>query len=624
MSLTASLQSALTGLDAAQRALSVTANNVANANTEGYVRKVQPLQAVTVAGQGAGVAAGDVQRVVDSFLNVELRTAQAKLARSDVLDQIQSQVQDLVLGQPGDTGSGIPNALDELQTALETFANAPNQGSAAVGAASDLLGEIQSGAGQLAQMRHHTDLQIGQTVGDINAGLQQLADLNEQIIRNPGSADLADQQDALLAKLSQNIDVSATIGSDGTATVYTRGGIALLDHTARVLTYSPTPSATPGTTFGPIQVFAAKQLDPATGAPRAGEVGQVLVTGGQRGSQPVPGTGPSLPAADLARSPLTSGKLAGLIEARDTVLPQLQDRLGALATMVGDALNAAHDAAVPLPPPTSVSGSRTDFSGFDGAGNSGTAYLAVVDRSTGQAQTTIAIDLTGKDLATIVSEIDAGISGYGSASITAGGGLQVDLSGSGYGLAWADGTGTIATIDAIGQSREVGLAQYFGLNDLVGPTGSAPTALAVRSDILSDPSRLSSAMLDVDPGPPLAARLGGTGDNRGAQALAAALDQPVTLVTDPAIPASRTISPKSYAAEIVAEAATSASRASDAAASDKAASDTLGARVASVSGVNIDEELSKLILYQKSYAAAARIISATSDLFDKLLAIGTS
>ena len=167
-----------------------------------------------------------------------------------------------MLGQPGDTASGIPNALDQLQTALETFANAPGQGTAAVGATSDLLGEIQKGADQLARMRHQTDLQIGQTVDDINTQLQQLADLNEQIIRNPGSADLADRQDALLAKLSQNIDVAATIGSDGTATVYTRGGIALLDHTARTLTYSPTASAMPGTTFGPIQVFAAKQIDP--------------------------------------------------------------------------------------------------------------------------------------------------------------------------------------------------------------------------------------------------------------------------------------------------------------------------------------------------------------------------
>ncbi len=623
MSLTSTIQTAMTGLDAAQRALSVTAANVANASTPGYVRKVQPLQPLVVAGQGAGVAAGDLQRIVDTFLNAELRTAQGKLARSDVMDQVQSQVQDLVLGQPGDTSSGLPNALDDLQTALETFANAPSQGTAPVGALGDLLAELGNDAGQLSALRHQTDVQIGQTVGAINADLKDLADVNAQIVQHPGSADLADRRDVLLGDLSQKLDVAPTIESNGTATVYTRGGIPLLDRTARVLTYNPITTGDPGTSFGPVQVFTAKQIDPATGGPRAGEVGTVLVTGGQRAGQPVPGTGPTVPASGLVRSPLTSGTLQGLLDARDTALPELQDRLGALGALVGYALNAAHNAAVPLPPPTTVIGSRTDFSGLAPASDSGTAYLAVVDRSTGTAATTIAIDLAGKDVPTIVGEINTGLSGYGSATLAPGGGLQIDLSGSGYGLAWADGTGTIAGIDALGQSRDFSLAQYFGLNDLVQPTGAAPTALALRGDIASDPARLSSAMLDVDPGPPPTSQLGGSGDNRGAQTLAAALDAPVTLVTDPSVPTSRTISPKAYAAELVAAAAASASRASDAAASDKAVTDALEARVASVSGVNVDEELSNMVLYQKSYAAAARIISATSDMFDQLLAIGT-
>jgi flagellar hook-associated protein 1 len=40
MSLSATLANALSGLNVAQQALSVTANNVANANTPGYSRKV--------------------------------------------------------------------------------------------------------------------------------------------------------------------------------------------------------------------------------------------------------------------------------------------------------------------------------------------------------------------------------------------------------------------------------------------------------------------------------------------------------------------------------------------------------------------------------------------------------
>ena len=60
MSLTATLANALSGLTVAQRALSVTANNVANANTEGYVRKVLGQEAVFIGSRGAGVQASEI------------------------------------------------------------------------------------------------------------------------------------------------------------------------------------------------------------------------------------------------------------------------------------------------------------------------------------------------------------------------------------------------------------------------------------------------------------------------------------------------------------------------------------------------------------------------------------
>jgi flagellar hook-associated protein 1 FlgK len=43
-------------------------------------------------------------------------------------------------------------------------------------------------------------------------------------------------------------------------------------------------------------------------------------------------------------------------------------------------------------------------------------------------------------------------------------------------------------------------------------------------------------------------------------------------------------------------------------------------RLASVSGVNLDEEAANLIEYQQSYAASARIITVAREIFDTLLA----
>ena len=60
-------------------------------------------------------------------------------------------------------------------------------------------------------------------------------------------------------------------------------------------------------------------------------------------------------------------------------------------------------------------------------------------------------------------------------------------------------------------------------------------------------------------------------------------------------------------------------RASGGEANDRALADDLSARRAEVSGVNLDEELSRLVLYQQAYSVSARLISITNDLFDELL-----
>ena len=101
MSLTATLANALSGLTVAQRALSVTANNVANANTEGYVRKVLSQEAVFIGSRGAGVQASEITRITDQFLTAEVRRQASVVGRSEILGRYQELLQD-AFGAPGD------------------------------------------------------------------------------------------------------------------------------------------------------------------------------------------------------------------------------------------------------------------------------------------------------------------------------------------------------------------------------------------------------------------------------------------------------------------------------------------------------------------------------------------
>jgi flagellar hook-associated protein 1 FlgK len=103
--------------------------------------------------------------------------------------------------------------------------------------------------------------------------------------------------------------------------------------------------------------------------------------------------------------------------------------------------------------------------------------------------------------------------------------------------------------------------------------------------------------------------------------LAAAFEATLDTVARGDLPAGRfTLS--DYAAEIVAVRAGAAERARGAAANDRALADDLAVRQSAVAGVNMDEELARLVLFQQAYSVSARLISITDQLFDELMAIG--
>ena len=123
MSLSATLANALSGLNVAQQALSVTANNVANANTPGYSRKILNQETVVVGDRGAGVRSTDIARITDAFLTKEIRRQSSIFGRSDAALRYQDLLQ-LAFSAPGDNRD-IAVRIGGLQVALYALANNP-------------------------------------------------------------------------------------------------------------------------------------------------------------------------------------------------------------------------------------------------------------------------------------------------------------------------------------------------------------------------------------------------------------------------------------------------------------------------------------------------------------------
>ncbi len=624
MSLTAVLSNALSGMAVAQHALGVTSSNVANVNTEGYTRKLAQQAAVIVAGRGAGAQALDTTRAVDEYLGSRIREQQAVLGRSEVLGRFQSQIQDRLFGAPGDVDRGLATVIGRIATAAEALAGGPGEvglATAFLGSVEDLGNRLASAGNEIDDLRRSADQQIAGTLGEINADLRALAEVNGQIKAGRAGADLLDRRDQLLESLATRIEISVHVQDDGTTTIYTRAGQPLLDGAARQLVYEPAASIGQDTVFGPIRLYRADQLDGTTGEPLSGAVGAIVVTGGVRAELTPELAADGTPdGAQRIVSPFRSGSLQGLLEARDRVLPELADQLGELAGLTRFVLDAAHNATMPYPPPGQLVGTRTDTAAFASAARSGTAYLAVIDRNTGDTVTTFAVDVGGAaDAASLAAQIATDLGGLGTAGLQADGTLAI-AAASGFALALSEGDSSITGLDAAGHARDYAFAHYFGLNDLLVGGGSTPMQLALRPDLAADSSGLSRSQLDVDPGPPPNSRLGGAGDQRGAQRLAAAFETGVGTIARGGLPAGNH-RPGDYAAEIVSLSAVTSARAQRSEANDRALADDLGARRAEVSGVNLDEEMSKLILYQEAYSVSARLVAITSDLFDELLAM---
>jgi len=111
-----------------------------------------------------------------------------------------------------------------------------------------------------------------------------------------------------------------------------------------------------------------------------------------------------------------------------------------------------------------------------------------------------------------------------------------------------------------------------------------------------------------------------SGDNEGAKALAEAMLNSRTFAAAGDLP-EITLSIPEYATRILSNQALRAAANGDDLQFREDVVGELSFRIEGISGVNIDEELSNLILFQNAFTASARVISASQELLDELVNI---
>jgi flagellar hook-associated protein 1 FlgK len=216
------------GARAARGALDVTAQNIANASSDGYVRRSVRIEEVSAAGGQlrlgdislSGSRIAGVVRNADMFRQAEVRRTSADLSRASTelagLENIESAVEQ----------AGVYPAIVELEASLQQLTANPADSSlrASVMAASDTLArKFNIAASSLDAVGDGLRFDASAAVDQANIIGGELARVNLRLTRaGEGSSDrasLLDQRDSLLEKLSGILDVSTAFASDGSVTV---------------------------------------------------------------------------------------------------------------------------------------------------------------------------------------------------------------------------------------------------------------------------------------------------------------------------------------------------------------------------------------------------------------------
>lgn len=619
MGLSQALISAISGLNANQSSLALVSSNVANAGTPGYVRKTSNLVTVASSGTAVSVRVASVQRELDTYVQRQLRTensgASYATTRSQVLNQLQT-----VYGQPG-SDSAIETVFNNFTSSLQALTSSPDDVAARSSVISNgqlLTQQLNSMTTSIQGLRENAELGISDAVSQVNDALANIAQLNTQLeattTTDASAANMLDQRDSYIDKLSKLMDINVIKGDQGQVTVYTNTGIQLVSDKAGKISFSPQ-----GTMSATTQWSAD---------PNVRQVGTLMLTTAN-GSN-----------VDLIQShAIRSGSIAAYIQVRDQDLVQAQSQIDAMAGAMASSLSDKTTAGVAASS-AGQNGFDLDISGLS-TGNkitvnytdslTNTAHtitlmrvddpsvLPLPDTATANANDKVyGIDFSS-GMTSVYGQIANAIGSTGMvASNTTGTTLRVLNDGPGNAVTVNSLTKTATVTSLQGGSGELpffndGTSSYTGA---ITAAGSQTVGLAgritVNGNLIADPSKLVGYAASVANGD-------STRPDFIYNQLTNASQQysPSTGVGSTNSPFTGSIS--TYLRQVVSVQGQTA----DAAASLKQGQDvvqsSLQQRFDDAAGVNIDQEMANLLALQNSYAANARVLSAVKDMIDTLM-----
>jgi len=614
MGLSQALSSAIAGLQVNQAGLTLISANVANANTPGYTRKTIDQVASGGDGTSLGVRTGDVQRQLDQYIQQQLRVENSGASYADTRAQMYQQLQD-IYGQPGaaDTLETVYNHFTSALQALSTSPDDPSAQNAVVSTAQLLAGTLNETTTGIQSLRETAESGISNAVTQANEAMSQIASLNQQITAAPqndaATATLMDQRDSYIDQLSQLMDIKVVQNANKQVSIFTNSGTQLVGAQAAQLSFNAQGTMTANAQW--------------SANPSKSLVGTIILTT------------PSGNSIDLIQNnDIRSGTIAAYVQMRDQDLVQAQDQVDAIAAGLASALSDSTTSGTAV-----TNGFDIDIGGLS-AGNNITVNYTDTTSNTQHTLTFVRVDdpsalplsnsvtanpndtVVGLDfsggLSSVISQIN---SAFASTGMTASNPSGTTLEVLGDGGATVDVNSVSTTTTAT--SLTGGTAQLPFFIDGSTPYTGAITSLGSESVGFAGRIVVNPALVGDPSGVVVYAAGTTAGDATRPNFIYQQLTSesltflPNTGIGTAASPFSGSIN--TFLQQVISRQGDAASSANNLKQGQDVVLSSLQQRFNASSGVNIDQEMSNLLVLQNSYAASAHVLTAINSMFTTLM-----
>jgi flagellar hook-associated protein 1 FlgK len=623
MSLGSALAIAMSGLRANQAALSIVSSNIANAQTPGYVtQSVNQIETAT-GDTGASVSVTGVNRQLNQFIQTQLRSETSGGAYADQMASVLTQLQS-VYGTPGDAGT-LETAFSNFTTTLQSLSTTSGSSSAqiaAVTAAQALAQQLNATTQGIQTLRSNAEQDINISVGQANAAMNQIAQINTQLqgmsSTDPTAATLMDQRDKAIDQLSQLMDIRVSTTNNNQATVYTTNGVELVGAQASQLSFN---------SQGTLNANSQWNSNPAKSS--TGTISIKLANGA---------------VIDMiGTNSISSGQIAADVTLRDKTLVQAQAQVDQLAASMASALSDKTTAGTVAPaalapkagfdldlssvlPGNTINLTYTDTTTSNQHQVSivrvdDPAALPLSNAGANPNNPVIGVNFSG-GIASVVAQLNSAL-GTSNLQFSNPTGSTLRVLDNGTNTATVNAASVTSTVSSLA-SGSAQLPVFTDGNLLytgsITQSGSQQAGLAgritVNAALLADPSKLT--VYNTSP-------LTNAGDTTRSDFLYSQLTSgtftysPQTGLGTAASPFKGTLT--SFMQQFLSQQSNASTSATQLQQGQDVVVNALQQKFKSASGVNIDTEMANLISLQNTYAANAHVMSVVQTMMTSLMQV---